>query len=220
MGHQRPSQLYAIADVAFCAARGLVLEEIVVQAVSGGAKMLSVRVGGAMKGRDEAQRVALWGQVERAVRQARQGGAEVLLHAHIERAAEFGCGGVHLKASQAGEVGAARQALGMGARVGVSCHSLAEARLAEHAGADFVTLSPIFESLSKPGYGGDVELERWARILEAIKVPTYALGGVLPEHVERCVAAGFCGVAVVGGLFGAEDVAGAARRYVDALARA
>ncbi|TXD34959.1 thiamine phosphate synthase [Lujinxingia vulgaris] len=217
MARHLPSRLYAIADVSFCAARGLSLEEVAARAIAGGVSMLSVRVGEALVGRDARGREALWGEVQKVVEQGRQAGATVLLHAHIERAASMGCGGVHLKARQAGEVAGVRARLGEEALVGVSCHNAEELRAAEEVGADFVTLSPIFASVSKPGYGGEVGLKRWARLVAASRVPVYALGGVRPEHVADCLAAGFWGVAVVGGLFGAEDVEGAARNYVQSV---
>lgn len=217
MAHPLPSRLYAIADVGFCEARGLFLEAVVAQALAAGVTMLSVRVGEALEGRDEGERERLWGEVEKVVARGRRAGAVVLLHAHIERAASMGCGGVHLKARQAGEVAEVRRRLGQGALVGVSCHNAEELRRAGEAGADVVTLSPIFKSVSKPGYGGEVGLGRWAELVAASSVPVYALGGVRPEHGAECLHAGFRGVAVVGGLFGAEDVEDAARRYLQSV---
>ncbi|RVU46737.1 thiamine phosphate synthase [Lujinxingia sediminis] len=217
MAHSLPSRLYAIADVGFCEARGLFLEEVVASALAGGVRMLSVRVGDALVGLNEAAREALWAEVARAVARGRQAGAEVLLHAHPERAASLGCGGVHLKGRQVGEVARVRAMLRNDARVGVSCHNAEELRRACEAGADFVTLSPIFASVSKPDYGGEVDLNTWASLIASSPLPVYALGGVRPEHVRRCLEAGFTGVAVIGGLFGAEDVAGAARRYVQSV---
>ena len=68
-----------------------------------------------------------------------------------------GAHGVHL--SRGGDPAAARHALGARRLIGVSAHSLEEAREAEAAGADYVTLSPIFRSDSKPGYGPALGVE-------------------------------------------------------------
>ena len=59
--------------------------------------------------------------------------------------------GVHLQAAAA--VAPARARLGGAAIIGVSAHGLADVAAAAAAGADYVTLSPIFLTDSKPGYG-------------------------------------------------------------------
>ena len=95
---------------------------------------------------------------------------------------------------------AARVALGAGALIGVSAHDGAGAAAAVDAGADYVTLSPIFPSISKPGYGPALGL---AAIREAsARVPVLALGGVTHETVAECLDAGAAGGAsrLAGGL--------------------
>src|SRR5262249_45818238 len=68
----------------------------------------------------------------------------------IELAADCGAS-IHLQSAAA--TSAARQHLGVGAVIGVSAHGLDDVAAAAAAGADYVTLSPIFLTSSKPGYG-------------------------------------------------------------------
>lgn len=79
-----------------------------------------------------------------------------------------------------------------------SCHSIAEARA--HAGCDYVTLSPVFPSISKPGYQPTEDL-----IGECSKAkdlpPVVALGGVTDEKLPQLRAAGFAGAAMLGALY-------------------
>jgi thiamine-phosphate pyrophosphorylase len=79
--------------------------------------------------------------------------------------------------------------------VGVSCHGLEEVQRAEQEGADYVYLSPIFESSSKPGYGPVLGLEALRRAAEMVSIPVIALGGITIENELKCVDAGAAGIA-------------------------
>jgi len=89
--------------------------------------------------------------------------------------------------------------------VGRSCHSLAEVRAAQAEGCDYVTLSPIFASSSKPGYGPAIGLRDMRDIADEVTISIYALGGVDSTIAAICQRAGAAGVAVMGAVMCAED---------------
>jgi len=89
------------------------------------------------------------------------------------------------------------------ALLGRSCHDAAEVARAAGEGCDWVTVSPVWETASKPGYGPALGLAGLAG-LAAGAPPAYALGGVTPERARRCRDAGAHGVAVMGAVMGAE----------------
>jgi thiamine-phosphate pyrophosphorylase len=81
--------------------------------------------------------------------------------------------------------------------VGRSCHNVEEVSRAAAERCDYVTVSPIYPTASKPGYGpalGPAGLTALCRP----GLPVFALGGVMPESVPECLAAGAYGVAVMG----------------------
>ena len=83
--------------------------------------------------------------------------------------------------------------------VGRSCHSTADVTRGGDEGADYVTVSPVYPTLSKPGYGpplGSAGLARLAALPAA--PPAYAIGGITPVNAANCLAAGAAGVAVMG----------------------
>ncbi len=121
-------------------------------------------------------------------------GATVTVHGDIELAHASGAAGVHLGAN--GNPAAARERLGPRALIGVSTHDLASAQAA--AGADYVTLSPIFLTSSKPGYGPALGLDRLAAIAAAVPVPVIALGGIDQATAQDCRRAGAAGIALMG----------------------
>ncbi len=140
-------------------------------------------------------------------------GAAVMVNGDLAAAQAAGAAGVHLPAG--GDIEAARRALGPGALLGVSCHSFEEAAAA--AGADYVTLSPIFESASKPGYGpalGPAGLETMAARLT---IPIIALGGIAAGNAGACLQAGAAGVAVMGAVMAVADSGAAARELLAVL---
>lgn len=103
--------------------------------------------------------------------------------------------------------------------VGASAHGREDIRRAAEAGADYVTLSPVFSTASKPGYGPALGLSALGEAA-GLGVPVVALGGIDPERAGECLRRGAAGVAVMGALMRASDPAAAARRFVEALAEA
>jgi thiamine-phosphate pyrophosphorylase len=130
----------------------------------------------------------------------------VVLHARMPGARESGLP-VHLSGDQLAEVlaGAAPPPGPWSA----SAHSGDEVRAALAAGAAWALLSPIWRSPSKP------EDRRPPLGLDVLRGTqgAVALGGVSLERVHLCREAGAAGVAGMGGIFGAPDVATAVRAW-------
>jgi thiamine-phosphate pyrophosphorylase len=79
--------------------------------------------------------------------------------------------------------------------VGVSCHSLDDARKAETDGADYILLGPIFDTPSKRSYGPPLGLNQLSEVATRIRIPVLALGGITVERVRPCLDAGATGIA-------------------------
>jgi thiamine-phosphate pyrophosphorylase len=198
-----PAPLLVITDRRNAAAP---LEDVVGAALRGGCRWLSLRE----KDLDHAERVVLLG---RMVALARGFGATVTVHGDIAAAAAAGVG-VHLPAGAS--AAAARTRLAKGTLVGLSVHSAEEAA---HAEADYVTLSPIFASISKPGYGPALGVEGLADAVATARVPILPLGGVVADNLGSCLATGAAGVAVMGAVMAAANPEAATAALVRALDR-
>jgi thiamine-phosphate pyrophosphorylase len=125
---------------------------------------------------------------------ARRHGMHLTVSRDIDLAAKCGAS-VHLQSAAA--VDAARQHLGPAALIGVSTHGLGEVAAAAAAGADYVTLSPIFPTASKPGYGPALGITAIGAAA-TLGISVLALGGVTADVVTPCLQAGARGVAVMG----------------------
>ncbi|WP_329019441.1 thiamine phosphate synthase [Micromonospora rifamycinica] len=90
--------------------------------------------------------------------------------------------------------------------VGRSCHDPGE--LARLSTEHYVTLSPVWTTRSKPGYGPPLHPDGLRRLVRLSPVPVLALGGIeTPQQVTACVEAGAVGVAVLGAIMRAADPA-------------
>lgn len=114
-------------------------------------------------------------------------------------------------------VAAARARLGAGRRLGYSAHGLEDAVKARQAGADYVFLSPIFPTPSKPGHPGQGLARLVAVCADPAARPVLALGGITPDRVGPCLRAGAHGVAVLSGLMDAADPRAAVRAYLASI---
>jgi thiamine-phosphate pyrophosphorylase len=171
----------------------LPLDRLVAAACAAGCRWISLRE----KDLPPADRLALLGRV---LASARPFGATVTVHGDIGAAAR--CDGVHLPGG--GDVPAARARLGPRALIGLSCHDIADIAAAAAAGADYVTLSPVFLTASKPGYGPALGVAA----LEASRssgIPVIALGGIGPDTLAACRRAGAAGAAVMGAVMRSPD---------------
>jgi thiamine-phosphate pyrophosphorylase len=135
--------------------------------------------------------------VKAAVEAARGRPTRIVVNDRLDVALACGAHGVHL-GSQSLPAQAARAVCDQVARdflVGVSCHSLADARAAESAGASYIVLGPVFETPSKLGYGPPLGLAQLGDAARQVKIPVLALGGVTVERVKACLEAGAAGIA-------------------------
>lgn len=88
--------------------------------------------------------------------------------------------------------------------VGRSCHD--EGEIDRLTTEDYITLSPVYPTKSKPGYGPPLRPVGLARLVRLSPRPVLALGGIeTPAQVRACVRAGAAGVAVLGAVMRAPD---------------
>ena len=110
-----------------------------------------------------------------------------------------------------------RAVAGRRLRIGVSVHSLEHAVDAERKGADWVTYGPVYDTPSKRPYGAPQGVDRLATVARGLRIPVVAIGGITPERVKECRAAGARGVAAISSILAADSPAAATRRFLDVL---
>lgn len=104
--------------------------------------------------------------------------------------------------------------------VGRSCHDVAEVTRAGEQGCDYVTVSPVHPSPSKPGYGPALGAAGLAALAQAPAAPpVYALGGITVANAADALAAGAAGVAMMGAVMRAARPDRAVAAVLAALAQ-
>lgn len=134
----------------------------------------------------------------------RQYGAKLLINDRIDVALAVAADGVHL--GKAGlPVPEARRMLGSERLIGYSAHSADEALQAQLAGADFVTLGPVYHTPSKAQYGEPLGLSVLSEAARVVTIPVFALGGVKHASVAEVLSAGAHGVALISAIMAAPN---------------
>jgi thiamine-phosphate pyrophosphorylase len=190
------------------------LADVVRAAVEGGARLVVLRE----KDLPDGERVALAARLRAVI--APLGGL-------LSRAGRVaGPDGRHLAAADpwppddAGPAGddGPRDDAGPRGVIGRSCHDAASLAGAAAEGAAYATISPVFASRSKPGYGPPLGLATLRELCAGAALPVYALGGVeTAEQAADCRAAGAAGVAVMGAVMRAADPAALVASFVSDL---
>ncbi len=124
--------------------------------------------------------------------------------------------GVHLRSDSLPPL-PVRQMIGSRRLIGVSTHSVEDARCANQSGADYVVFGPIFETPSKRSFGPPLGLHLLADACRRSSVPVLAIGGITCERVHDVRRAGAHGVAVIGALLSRDDIGEAVREFRQAL---
>ena len=129
------------------------------------------------------------------------GRAVPVLHCFWKKALELHHDKIHLSLKDFRENPQIREKFSL---VGVSVHSLEEAKEAEALGADYVTAGHIFETDCKKGLKGR-GLEFLRQVSQGVSIPVYAIGGISAENMESVREAGANGVCIMSGFMKADD---------------
>ncbi len=203
-------RLLVLTDRFGCERRGRTLTETVEAAVAGGARAFVLREKDLPHARRREQGEAL-------VSLLRAVGGIVIVASDPALANRLGAGWVHLAEVDPWPPAAAGGGLARGG-LGRSCHDATSLRGARAGGAAYVTLSPVFPTASKPGYGTPLGLAGLARLARTVPdLPVYALGGIDAASAAACRGAGAAGVAVMGAVMAVADPEAATRELLAAV---
>jgi thiamine-phosphate pyrophosphorylase len=201
--------LYVILDRVAAAERDLV--EILDAVIAGGARMVQLRE----KTWPSGQLLPL---AQRLRARCREAGVTFVMNDRVDLALALEADGVHLGQDDL-PPRLARPLLRPGMILGVSTHSVEQARRAQTDGADYVAVGAMFPTQTKP----DFELVGPALVRAVrpeLRVPLVGIGGVTPDNAGEVIRAGADGVAVISAVCAAPDPGAASARFLDAIRRA
>jgi thiamine-phosphate pyrophosphorylase len=203
--HLENVKLYLLVSRATCAAS---LEWTIAEAVAGGADMVQLR--------EKALPDRAWLELARRVRQAtRKAKVPFILNDRPDLARLVEAEGVHLGQDDL-SVADARLILGPDAIIGVSTHSVEQAKEAIKAGATYLGVGPTFASRTKE-FASFPGLEYVSAVARLTTLPAFAVGGIAPANVAQVAAAGLKRIAVGQAITQASDPRQAAKTLRDPL---
>jgi thiamine-phosphate pyrophosphorylase len=136
---------------------------------------------------------------------AHSSGATFIVNDRLDLALAANADGVHLGQEDL-PVPFARRVSPKGFIIGTSVRSVQEAMIAETEGADYVALSPIFDTATKADAGPGNGLEMLKKIKSAVSISVIAIGGINKNNVRQVMDSGADGVAVISAVVGQKDI--------------
>lgn len=201
--------LYVVTGEKF--AGGRTLAAVVRAAIAGGAQAVQLR-----EKEMPLRRLLTEGACLREI--ARQAGIPFIVDDRVDVALALDADGVHLGQDDMPAT-VARRLLGPDKIIGVSAHTVAEAKAAQAAGADYLGVGAVYATTSKDDASAPGGPQMIAAIAAAVDVPCFGIGGISATNAAAVVAAGARGVAVISAVISAPDVTAAARRVCQEIAR-
>lgn len=138
-----------------------------------------------------------------------------------EVAVAVGAAGVHVGQEDL-EASRVRDIVGPDAIVGVSAASVAEARAAQAASADYLGVGAVTPTATKPE-AGVLTIDELREIVDCVDIPVVAIGGVNAQTIPSLAGLGLAGYSVVSAIIAAPDIEAAShelRELIDEGERA
>lgn len=180
-------RLYLVTDSTLAGRRSI--EDIVKEAVEGGATMVQLR----------EKNLDTRSFIERALRlksALAPYGVPLIINDRVDVVLASDADGVHIGQSDM-PCDMARSILGPGKIIGLSVENLEQVRLANDLDVDYVGVSPVFSTPTKTDTAAPFALEGLRRAVEMSVHPTVAIGGMNSGTAADVIRTGADGIAVV-----------------------
>jgi len=135
-----------------------------------------------------------------------------LINDRIDIALAVDADGVHLGQSDM-PYRAARKMLGPEKIIGITVHNIAEATEAQRLGADYLGVSPIFQTETKSDAGKPKGIVLIEEIRAQVDIPLIAIGGINLTNAPEVVRAGADGLCAISAVVAKEDVSSEIKRF-------
>lgn len=188
-------QLYAVTDRAWTGNK--TLYEQIKEALENGVTCVQLRE----KNLDEASFIE---EAKKISVLCRQYNIPFIVNDNVNVAIASNADGIHIGQEDMG-LKDVREIVGENMIIGISAHTVEEAKFAQENGADYIGIGAVFETSTK----NDVDVilyEKVKSICDAVDIPKVAIGGINAENILKLKGSGIDGVAVVSAIFGAKDI--------------
>jgi thiamine-phosphate pyrophosphorylase len=147
----------------------------------------------------------------------RERGVLFVVNDRIDAVLAVDADGVHIGQDDDMPIQFARQLLGPQRILGISAGNPAEGAAAVAAGADYLSIGPIYSTRAKADAGPAIGTRLLAELAIRYTTPLIGIGGITAKNAGEVIQAGATGVAVITTVVSAEDIAAATRELATAL---
>lgn len=133
-----------------------------------------------------------------------------MINDRLEIARKIGADGLHIGQEDEG-ISRARAIVGPNIKIGVSVHSVDEAKEAEQAGADYLGVGTLFPTLSKADTT-PLSFETLLAIRKEVKIPMVCIGGITEDKIKLVPSMAVDGFAVISAILSNQDPKSATER--------
>jgi thiamine-phosphate pyrophosphorylase len=136
-----------------------------------------------------------------ALRAGRERGVKIIVNDRVDIALALKADGVHLGQDDM-PAEAARRLLGPDSIIGVSTHTLEQAKGAAELPVDYVAIGPLFATVTKESSQATLGLDGLRLVRRAVgNMPLVAIGGIKTATHQAILDAGADGIAVISDLW-------------------
>lgn len=178
--------LYLVTDRSWL--NGESLESVVEAAIEGGVNVVQLREKNASR-ENFVKTAKSIGTITKNYR------VPLIINDSIEVAIAAGADGVHLGISDT-DVFTARRLVGNDFIIGASARTVETAIAAERGGADYLGVGAVFGTSTKAD-AKTINVDIFKSIVNAVRIPVIAIGGVNAENINQLKNSGAGGIAVV-----------------------
>lgn len=207
VGSQTDYSLYLVTDRAL--SKGRTTFEIVQAAVKGGVTCVQLR-----EKQCDTKEFIEEALLIRDFLQSKK--IPLIINDRLDVAQAVGADGVHLGQSDM-PFSMAKKIVRDSMLIGISAESLADAIQAEKEGADYIGVSPVYQTPTKTDTAPPLGLEGVQKIRESVRIPLVGIGGLNPSNAREVIQNGADGIAVVSAIVSADDPETAARSLKDII---
>ena len=176
--------------------------------INGGADAIQLRE----KTISDSNFISLAGEVREITTRS---GTLLFINDRVHVAREINADGVHL-GQQDMSILEARDIIGNEKIIGVSTHSIIQAKQAQKDGADYIAIGPIYPTRTK-GHEPSIGLEVIQEVSGAVNIPIIAIGAINLENLDEVLKAGASRVAVCSAIIGSKDIYSSTKQYKEKL---
>ncbi len=188
-------RLYAVTDRTWVGEK--TLAEQVDMAICGGATLVQLR-------EKDLDGDAFLEEANEILSVCRRHGVPLIINDNADIAVKIGADGVHVGQEDLAAADV-RAMIGDEKILGVTAKTVEQARAAENAGADYLGSGAVFGSATKTN-ARPMTKEILRTICDAVHIPVVAIGGIGRDNILELTDTHIRGVAVVSGIFSAEDI--------------